>query len=59
MEINIRKAVSSDAAALIGYLETIGGESDFLTFGQGEFGRSIEEEEKFIENAQEKRTPCS
>jgi len=55
MEINIRKAVSSDAAALIGYLETIGGESDFLTFGQGEFGRSIEEEEKFIENALSKK----
>ena len=50
----IRKASSSDAASLIEYLNIIGSESDFLTFGKGEFGRSIEDEEKFIESALKK-----
>jgi RimJ/RimL family protein N-acetyltransferase len=49
MNITIRKAVVSDAAAMIEYLGIIGGESDFLTFGQGEFGMSVEEEAAFIE----------
>lgn len=49
--IIVRKAVKSDAAALIEYLNIIGGESNFLTFGAGEFGRSIEQEEEFIVNA--------
>ena len=46
----IRKANKSDAKALIDYLSIIGGESDFLTFGLGEFGRTVEQEEEFIEN---------
>lgn len=49
-KIIIRKALKSDAKALIEYLEVIGGESDFLTFSKGQFGRSIEQEEDFIEN---------
>lgn len=54
-EIRIRKAEISDAAALIEYLNIIGGESDFLTFGPGEFGRSVEAEAEFIENALKKK----
>lgn len=50
-KVIIRKAIKSDAKALIEYLNIIGGESDFLTFGIGQFGRSIEQEEEFIENA--------
>lgn len=53
-KIVIRKAVKEDAEALIEYLDTIGGESDFLTFGAGQFGRSVEQEEDFIENALKK-----
>lgn len=49
-KVIIRKAVKSDAKALIEYLNIIGGESDFLTFGIGQFGRSIEHEEEFIED---------
>lgn len=49
--IVIRKAVKNDAKALISYLDIIGGESDFLTFGAGEFGASVEQEEQFISNA--------
>lgn len=46
----IRKANISDARALIEYLNIIGGESENLTFGPGEFGKSIKQEEEFIEN---------
>ena len=42
-KVKIRKAVKSDAASLIEYLNIIGGESDFLTFGPGEFARSFED----------------
>ncbi|GAA0742191.1 GNAT family protein [Clostridium oceanicum] len=53
-KVVIRKVNKSDAKALIEYLNAIGGESDFLTFGKGEFGISIHEEEKFIESALKK-----
>jgi len=55
MNITVRKASVSDAAALIDYLGIIGGESDFLTFGQGEFGRSVEDEEAFISSTLKKK----
>lgn len=51
--IVIRKANKLDAKALIEYLNVIGGESDFLTFGAGQLDVSVEEEENFIENALE------
>ncbi|MCY6483808.1 GNAT family protein [Clostridium aestuarii] len=53
-KIIIRKANKADAKALIEYLNVIGGESDFLTFAAGEFGRNVYEEEEFIENALKK-----
>lgn len=53
-KIIIRKANKFDAKALIDYLNIIGGESDFLTFGIGQFGRSVREEEAFIENTLKK-----
>ena len=46
----IRRAVKGDAKRLIGYVEQIAGETDFLTFGPGEFNMSVEDEEKFIES---------
>ena len=48
--IIIRKAVKSDAQAILEYIHTIAGESDFLTFGVGEFEQTIEQQEAFIEN---------
>ncbi len=53
-EIIIRKANKYDAEALIEYLNIIGGESDFLTFGAGQFGRTVAQEEDFIVSALEK-----
>lgn len=48
-EIIIRKATKEDANSLISYIQSIAGESDFLTFGEGEFNLTIEQEEGFIE----------
>lgn len=43
--LSIRRVCEEDARQLLDYLNTVGGESDFLTFGKGEF-RCTEEEEK-------------
>ncbi len=53
-KIIIRQASKNDARVLVDYLNIIGGESNFLTFGAGEFGISIEEEESFIEKVLKK-----
>lgn len=50
-EYIIRKVTETDAKALIDYLNVVGGESDFLTFGKGEFKKSIEDEVAFIKEA--------
>lgn len=49
-KVIIRKADKQDAKKLVEYLNIIGGESDYLTFGAGEFGKSVEQEESYIEN---------
>lgn len=49
-EVVIRRAVKSDAKGLLDYLDIIGVESDFLTFGAEGLGITLEEEEIFIEN---------
>ncbi len=45
----IRPATAADAATLLDYVEAVGGESDFLSFGPGEFGLSLAEEQAFLE----------
>lgn len=50
-KVIIRKVNKSDAKALVEYINIIGGQSDFLTFGAGEFNVSIEDEEKIIEDS--------
>ena len=47
--VTLREATREDATAAIEYLEEIGGESDFLGFGLGEFGRGVAYEEEFFE----------
>lgn len=42
--------VPSDAAAVLVYAEAIAAETDFLTFGPGEFGMSLEQQIEFIES---------
>ena len=44
----VREAASSDASHLLVYVEAVSSESDFLTFGTGEFELSTEEEENYL-----------
>lgn len=46
--LKIRNAVPEDAAAIVQFLNIAGGESDFLTFGGGEFHFNEDEEREFI-----------
>ncbi|HSQ90298.1 GNAT family protein [Romboutsia sp.] len=45
----LRTPTKEDAKAMIEYLNIIGGESDFITFGANEFTLSIEAEQQYIE----------
>lgn len=45
----LREAMKEDAKQMIEYLNIVGGESDFITFGANEFSMSIEDEENYIE----------
>lgn len=49
----IRELDKSNAEQALCFLEQAAGESDFLTFGLGEFKMSLEQEEKFLENMKE------
>jgi RimJ/RimL family protein N-acetyltransferase len=50
--LTLREARRSDAAALLEYLEAVSAETDYLTFGPGEFNLSVEEEETYLEKCQ-------
>ncbi|MEL6253069.1 MAG: GNAT family N-acetyltransferase [Bacteroidota bacterium] len=45
----VREARKTDAASLITYVNQVGGETDFLTFGGGEFSKTVAEEAAIIE----------
>lgn len=45
----LRSPIKKDAQAMIDYLNIIGGESDFITFGKNEFSMSVEAEQDYIE----------
>lgn len=45
----IREAVVDDAEGLIQHINTIAGESDFVTFGPGEFEITVEKEKEILE----------
>ena len=49
-ELIIRSATVEDAAEMVSYVQQVGGESDFLTFGAGEMTMTIEDEKSFIES---------
>lgn len=54
--VTLREATGEDGRAAIEYLEEIGGESDFLTFGAGEFGKSVAYEVEFFEQMRQSAT---
>ena len=45
----IREACPEDAEEMLEYVDQVAGETDNLTFGQGEFKMTLEEEQDFIE----------
>lgn len=53
-KLYIAEGEPEDADAMIRYLNLVGGETDFLTFGANEFWLSIEEEAAFIRPVREK-----
>ena len=55
-DLLIRKARKDDAAELIKYLNTVGGESDNLLYGADEFTMSVEQEEEYIDNLSDSDT---
>lgn len=48
MSIIYRKAAPEDAAALLAYLRTVGGESDNLTFGPAGVPLTVEQEQQIL-----------
>lgn len=57
--IIIREANVNDAKKMLQYLEQISCESDFLTFGKGEFNLTLQQEEEFIESTSKKKNSLS
>ena len=49
-QATVRYASEHDAAAIVAYVEAIAGESDFLTFGPGDFGMTVEQEVEFLKS---------
>lgn len=51
-ELLIRRAEEKDAQQLVEYMNLVGGESDFLTYGKNECRFTVEEERQFLRNQQ-------
>jgi len=51
--LTIREAEALDAGPIIEYVDLVCGETDFLSFGAGDFGMSLEEEMLFLEQSRE------
>lgn len=49
----IREAAPEDARAVLCYIEAVSGESDFLTFGPGEFELTETQEEDYLRKCRE------
>ena len=55
-ELTIRKARKEDAAEIVKYVNTVGGESNNLNFGANEFHMTVEQEEAYIESLENNLT---
>lgn len=56
LELTLRKAEPEDAAAILAYLNRIGGESDNLTFGENGLNLPPEQEAAFIQSVNASKT---
>ncbi|MHA1522545.1 MAG: GNAT family N-acetyltransferase [Promethearchaeota archaeon] len=54
-KLTIRPALPVDSRAIIDYLNVIAGESDNITFGPGDFGKTVEQEENFLRSLQDSK----
>ena len=52
----LRHAEPNDAERLLAFLEQVAGESDNIAFGPGEFGMTVEEERRFLQQCAESPT---
>ena len=52
-ELLIREATAEDARSVLDYIQQVCGETDFLTFGSGEFELNEQQERAFIEKNRE------
>jgi len=51
-KVIIREASKEDARQVLAYVKQVAGESEFLSFGKGEFNLTIDAEEKILEASQ-------
>ena len=58
MQFTYRAAVQDDAAALLDFLKTVGGETGNLTFGAEGLPFSVEQERKYLEGLQDDPSSC-
>ncbi len=56
LRLTLRHAELRDAEQLLAFLNQVAGESENITFGPGEFGLSVEEERKFLQQTAESPT---
>ncbi len=50
-KVIVREASADDASSILEYIDKISSQTDFLTFGKGEFNLSLEEEKSLIEKS--------
>ncbi|MDY0940940.1 GNAT family N-acetyltransferase [Priestia megaterium] len=53
--VSIREAAPKDAEQMIAFYNRVGGESDFLSFGEGEFLRPLSEYELFLASVKQEQ----
>lgn len=54
-QLLVREAASEDAVSVMDYINRVSGESDFLTFGPGEFKVTEQQEKEIIENSRKSK----
>ncbi|WP_245210600.1 hypothetical protein [Priestia aryabhattai] len=53
--VSIREAAPKDAEKMIAFYNRVGGESDFLSFGEGEFLTPLSEYELFLSSVKQEQ----
>lgn len=53
--LTVREGIKEDAKDLISFVNNVAGESDYLTFGEGEFNITVENEEKILEDYEKEK----